>query len=407
MLAGFANHAQTMPSHQKLPDPELGPDAAAHRDDTMANQAEAALRASEERLRTIYQHAPMGIIQVDPAKGALEMVNPAFCDMLGYSEAELAGRPLAEITHPDDRAADQEGFRRIMAGDIDFYHAVKRYIRKDGRFVWAQVHAAVLRDPEGRARFNVGVVSDITDLRQAEEEAREHLEEASRLQRLHTVNELATLLAHELNQPRAAIATYTEVGRQLLRGSSLDQVRLAGNLEKIGQQALRAGDIIRHLRSFVRRRPIDPEPLDLHEVVRGACDLMAPEARKGGIRLELRLDPNPSLVIGVSVQVEQVLLNLLRNAFDAIDDAGMRGGTVTVTTQRAGDKVRVTVSDSGPGIDAEAAARLFEPLSSRKVDGLGVGLRISRSPIAAHGGRLWVEPRVPGGVFHFELSLAP
>jgi PAS domain S-box-containing protein len=407
MLAGFANHAQTMPSHRKLPDPELGPDAAAHRDDTMANQAEAALRASEERLRTIYQHAPMGIIQVDPAKGALEMVNPAFCDMLGYSEAELAGRPLAEITHPDDRAADQEGFRRIMAGDIDFYHAVKRYIRKDGRFVWAQVHAAVLRDPEGRARFNVGVVSDITDLRQAEEEAREHLEEASRLQRLHTVNELATLLAHELNQPLAAIATYTEVGRQLLRGSSLDQVRLAGNLEKIGQQALRAGDIIRHLRSFVRRRPIDPEPLDLHEVVRGACDLMAPEARKGGIRLELRLDPNPSLVIGVSVQVEQVLLNLLRNAFDAIDDAGMRGGTVTVTTQRAGDKVRVTVSDSGPGIDAEAAARLFEPLSSRKVDGLGVGLRISRSPIAAHGGRLWVEPRVPGGVFHFELSLAP
>jgi C4-dicarboxylate-specific signal transduction histidine kinase len=182
---------------------------------------------------------------------------------------------------------------------------------------------------------------------------------------------------------------------------------LANNLDKIGQQALRAGDIIRHLRSFVRRRGIDPAPLDLNEVVRSARDLMEPRARKSGIRLELRLDPSPPLVIGVSVQVEQVLLNLLRNAFDAIDDAGMQGGTVTVTTRRSGDKVRVTVRDNGPGIDAEAAARLFEPLSSRKVDGLGVGLRISRSLIEAHGGRLWVEPQVPGGVLHFKLSLAP
>ena len=370
-------------------------------------EAEVALRASEARLRTIFQRAPIGITQANPADGRLLMVNPAYCAIVGYSEAELTGRPIAEITHPQDRAADQEGFRQLIAREINVYTREKRYVRKDGGIVWVGVNVALVRDADGRPMHTVAMVTDITELRRAEEAAREHLEEASRLQRLQTANELATLLAHELNQPLATIATYAEVGEQLLRKPSPDPDEVAANLKRISQQALRAGGIIRHLRSLVSRRHVDPMPMDLNEVVRNACDLLAPQARRSAIRLEMQLDPRLPPLVGVDVQVEQVLLNLLQNAFDAIQDAGMEGGTVTVQTRWSGDMVRVTVSDSGPGIDAASAVALFEPLASQKAHGLGVGLRISRSLIEAHGGRLWVEPRVPGGVFHFELPLEP
>lgn len=370
-------------------------------------EAEAALRASEAQLRTIFQQAPIGITQADPADGRLLIVNPAYCAIVGYSEAELAGRPIADITHPEDREADQEGFRQLIAREIAIYAREKRYVRKDGGIVWVGVNVSLVRDADGRPLYTVAMITDITELRRAEEVAREHLEEASRLQRLQTANELATFLAHELNQPLATIATYAEVGEQLLRKRSPDPDEVAANLKRISQQALRAGEIIRHLRSLVSRRHVDPMPMDLNQVVRDACDLLAPQARRSAIRLETKLDPELPALMAVDVQVEQVLLNLLQNAFDAIQDAGKDGGTVTVQTRRSGHVARVTVTDSGPGIDGDAAARLFEPLASRKAHGLGVGLRISRSLIEALGGRLWAEPRVPRGIFHFELPLEP
>jgi two-component system CheB/CheR fusion protein len=264
-----------------------------------------------------------------------------------------------------------------------------------------------LRDEAGHLQFVIGSGLDVTDLRRAEDASLEHLEEASRLQRVQTANELATLLAHELNQPLATIATYVEVGWQLLRKPSPDQDKLADNLERISQQAIRAGGIIRHLRSFISRARIDPAPMDLNQVVRSACNMMASQTRRSGIRLQQELDHRLPPALGADIHVEQVLLNLMRNAIEAIQGAGMEGGMVTIQTQRSGDMARVTVSDSGPGIDGELATLLFEPLSSRKPQGLGVGLRISRSLIETHKGRLWVEPKVPGGVFHFELPLAP
>jgi C4-dicarboxylate-specific signal transduction histidine kinase len=200
---------------------------------------------------------------------------------------------------------------------------------------------------------------------------------------------------------------YAEASRQIIRQSPPDQSKLAANLERIGQQALRAGDTIRHLRAFVSRGRIDPVPIDLNAVVRGACAMMAPKVGGGGIGLELALEETLPLAMGVDVHVEQVLLNLLRNACDAIAEPRTDTGAIKVRTGRSEGMARVTVRDNGPGVDADAAAKLFEPLSSKKAHGLGVGLRISRSLIEAHGGRLWVEPQTPGGVFHFELPLAP
>ena len=160
------------------------------------------------------------------------------------------------------------------------------------------------------------------------------------------------------------------------------------------------------MRTFVGRGRIDPVPLDLNDVVRSTCALMVPRAHNRGIKLAADLDEGLPPVMGVDVHIEQVLVNLIRNAVDAIRDARMTSGSITVATRRLDDMAQVSVIDSGPGIDAETAARVFDALFSRKKYGLGVGLRISRSLIDAHGGRLWVEPHTPGAIIHFTLPFA-
>ena len=503
--------------------------------------AERALRTSEQKFRALFQDAPVGIVQSDSRDGRILMVNPCFCAMTGYGEAELLARTFLEITHPEDRTSSLEGFFRMESGKIPGYQTEKRYIRKDGSILWVDLKVILVRDiqgrplhtlavifditernrlrsqltergtqlqhernfidvilntvatlimvvdPEGRlvranaacsattgydfaefvgkadwqalippeekegvghvidrllagevcvvhennwihrdgslrllcwrntmlkdeagrVQFIIGTGIDITDQHKAESRARETLETASRLQRLQTANELATLLAHELNQPLAAIANYAEAGQLLLRHTPLEQDKLTRNLQQISQQSLRAGDAIKHLRAFVGRGRIDPVPLDLNAVVRNTCTLMVPRARSRGIEFVIELDDALPQVMGVEVHLEQVLLNLIRNAIDAIRDAKMKSGSITVTTRQQEGMAQVSVCDSGPGIDAERANTLFEPLASHKKYGLGFGLRISRSLIEAHGGRLWVVPHNPGGIFHFVLLFAP
>jgi two-component system CheB/CheR fusion protein len=500
-------------------------------------KAEHALSVSERKFRALFHDAPVGIGQANVHDGHFLMVNPTLCAITGYSEAELLERSFSDITHPDDQAADFEGWLRVARGEAQAYQTEKRYVRKDGAVIWVDVKVILMRDHQGHALYTLGVIADITDRKQLQAQLAEHggqlqrernfidaildtaaaaiivtdaeerlvrfnqacntltgydfaefkgttrwlslipvdevagvrqvidalragkdsvqhenywicrdgtrrllnwhnsalrdesgrvqymigtgiditeqhkaeirarsaLEEASHLQRLQTANELATVLAHELNQPLAAIASYAEASQQLLKHTPLEQVKLIQTLDKISKQSLRAGEAIRHIRAFVGRGRIDPVPLDLNSVVRNTCKLMAPKSGSQNIDIVLDLDETLPQVLGVDVHIEQVLLNLLRNAVDAIRDAAMKSGSITVSTRRVNDMAQVTVRDSGPGIDSAEAGKVFEPLASRKNYGLGVGLRISRSLIEAHGGRLWVEPHTPGGVFHFVL----
>jgi PAS domain S-box-containing protein len=503
-------------------------------------RVEDRLRQSEARFRTTFESAPVGMVQASP-DGRLRMVNPAFCRLTGYDESELIGRPFSELTHPEDLEDNIEGMGRLIRGEIPVYETLKRYVRKDGTAVWADVKVTVVRDdggeplhaiavavdvtarkvleervaryteqlaherdfiervlesqpvpvlvldgegrlvrsnraceitagydlrelhgttrwldlipPEERAgveevtarlrsgedmvrhenhwvrrdgsrrllswsntvlkdrcgglRCIIGSGVDITDQREAELQARDNLEEAARLQRIQTANELATHIAHELNQPLAAISMFADTGQRLVAASPPDEATLAENLRRIGEQARRAAEIIRRLRSFLGRGRIDPSPMDLNAVIRAAVEMTETRARKDGIRLELDLDETLPPVMAVEVHVQQVLLNLLRNAIEALEESAKDGARVVVETGREDHMVRVTVRDNGPGVGAEAAARLFEPLRSTKDDGLGVGLRISRSLIQAQGGRLWLEPQSPGAVFRFMLPIAP
>lgn len=264
-----------------------------------------------------------------------------------------------------------------------------------------------LKDVAGNVQFIISSGLDITEQRKVENEARQHLEEASRLQRVQTANELATLLAHEINQPLLAITMYADTSLELLSSVPLDQSALMENMQQVSQQALRAGETIRRLRTFISQSTIDSAPLDLNGVIERACKVIKRVADENGIRLVLDLNEAVPPVMGVDVHLEQVMLNLLRNAVEAIRDAGILGGSITVETRQEERMAHVTVRDNGPGINEKMAGKLFGSLTSTKDYGLGVGLRISRSLIEAHGGRLWVEPHTPGGIFHFLVPLAP
>ena len=346
------------------------------------------------------------MILVVDTEDRLVRFNAACNTTTGHDFAEFQGSARWQNLIPAD---EQDGLHRVhdrLRSGEDPIQNENHWLHRDGSMRLISWCNSALRDDAGQVQYIIGTGIDITEQRHAEIRARETLEEASRLQRLQTANELATLLAHELNQPLAAIATYAETGKQLLRHTPLDHDKLAANLERISQQSLRAGEAIRHLRAFVGRGRIDPVPTDLNAVVRSTCTLMAPKVRARGVDIALDLATLPP-VLAVDVHIEQVLLNLLRNAIDAIRDAGMSSGSIAVTTRRFEDMAQVSVVDSGPGIDAAAADKVFEPLASHKEYGLGVGLRISRSLIEAHGGRLWVEPHTPGGIFHFVLPFAP
>ncbi|MEE4378049.1 MAG: ATP-binding protein, partial [Candidatus Competibacteraceae bacterium] len=248
---------------------------------------------------------------------------------------------------------------------------------------------------------------DVTEQRKAEQAARRHLEETARLQRLEVAHELATQLAHELNQPLGAITLFAEASLQQLGRLSTDEALLKNSLQRIRVQALRGGEIIRRLRAFLGRAEIDASPLDINAVVVTTCTLIKPTLEDEGIRLELDLGDDLPPVMGVQVHLEQVLLNLLTNALEAIRETDSATGHIQIETRRQQNAAQVSVRDTGPGIGPEVAERLFEPLYTTKPHGLGVGLCISRSLIEFHGGRLWVEARQPGGVFHFEVPYAP
>jgi len=243
---------------------------------------------------------------------------------------------------------------------------------------------------------------DVTEERRAAARERERLDELAQMHRLHTAGELAAVLAHELNQPLAAIAHYAEAGA-IQSGDGAPR-RL---FEQIGEQALRAGRTIQELRGFLAKAPAELVPADPNAAAASARHLTLAYAAARGVDVALELDPSCGRVAASEVQVQHILVNLIRNAVEAIAGAEMTGGRITLRTARlpeAAPRVRITVEDSGPGVGAEEADRLFTSFYTTKADGLGMGLRISRRLAEASGGHLWVEPHRPGARFHLDLQ---
>ncbi len=343
-----------------------------------------ALERSDDRLIKVLEGLDAAVCVLDPAADAIlyrnRLFESAFAGPHRVERARDAYRVLGLEGSPAEGAALPVGSR------------------------WYLVRTRDLTWTDGR-RVLLATATDITDRRLAEESSREQRERLQATARLVAAGEIASSIAHELNQPLAAIASYLSGSLRRLRAGRAEPEAIAGALEEAGRQAERAGDIIRRVRDFVRTRETTLVAADLNKIVTKATRLAAPDAERLGARLELRLAPALPAARADPVMLEQVVINLVRNALESMADTPPGRRAVEVATARTEDgALEVAVADAGPGLAPDVAARLFEPFFTTKPEGTGLGLNICRSIVEVHGGRLSAGASHRGGaLFRFTV----
>jgi two-component system sensor kinase FixL len=277
--------------------------------------------------------------------------------------------------------------------------------RKDGSTF--PIKLAVGETKSGDKRYFTGFIRDLTERQQTEHKLEELQSELARLSRLTAMGEMASTLAHEMNQPLSAIANYLQGCGRLIEGVEHPNApKIRDALAETTKQTLRAGHIIRQLREFVARGESERAPYDINKLVEEASALALVGAKEEGVKPIFRFDTRLGPVLVEKVQIQQVVVNLIRNAIEAMQ--GFARKELVVTTEAAGDRMAgVSVADTGMGLSDAVLARLFQPFVTTKPHGMGVGLSISKRIIDAHGGELWAEPNPEGGAtFRFTLELS-
>jgi two-component system, LuxR family, sensor kinase FixL len=364
------------------------------------------LARSEAHLKSILDTVPDAMIVIDEA-GIMRSVSSAAERLFGWTATEAVGRNVSVLMPAPHREAHDGYMQRYYDTGERRIIGVGRVVegaRKDGSTFPMELSVGEVRTERGR--FFTGFARDLSERRTAEARMQELQAELVHVSRLTAMGEMASALAHELNQPLAAISNYLRGSSRLLARPEADAPRVREALEKAAAQALRAGEIIRRLREFAARGETERRVETLRAIVEEASALALVGAQEQGVRVAFQYDPDTPDVLADRVQIQQVVLNLIRNAMDAMDVSPRRELAVTVEPVEAGF-ARVSVSDTGPGVDPEVAAQLFTPFITTKRHGMGVGLSISRTIVEAHGGRIWTEPTPGGGAtFRFTLRTA-
>lgn len=372
-------------------------------DITDAKTAADALAASEERYRLLAENSTDVVSAIRP-DGIIQYVSPACRDAMGYEPEEIVGRSLYEFIHPDDVApAAREFARALEHGRLEVISVRARHA--DGRYAWYESTVKAVRDDAtGRVRQIIASSRDISQRKAAERQLRQRDAELAHVSRTNTMGEMAAIFAHEINHPLAAIAGYAGNAAELYRVGEVSSDEISQILEKINEQALKAGEITRRLKELVARIAPRRERLDLGRLVREVTELVPVESLLEGASIEFVWPPLLPTVQGDPVQLHQVLVNLVRNALDAMQATPRSQRKVTIRGEAVGDGVRISVADQGRGMTPADIKRAFKPYHTTKPGGLGMGLPISQSIVSAHRGRLWCEPRATGGMtFYIEL----
>lgn len=363
--------------------------------------------AINDHLRSILDTVPDGVVVIDRA-GIMTSFSPAAERMFGWTAAEAIGRNVS-LLMPEPHHSAHDGY-------IQRYHRTgERRIIGAGRVVVGQRRDGstfpmelAVGETKGSTPSYTGFIRDLTETQETETRLQELQNELVHVSRLTAMGEMASTLAHELNQPLSAIANLLTGSRRLIdRGREADQAKVREAIDKAATQALRAGDVIHRMRDFVRRGASERDVESLSKLIEEASALALIGEKDRQVDVRLALDPAADAVYADRVQVQQVLLNLIRNGIDAMQDGNSRRRALLITSEVTEEGwSRVSVADTGPGIADEVRERLFQPFMTTKPQGMGVGLSISRSIIEAHGGRIWAEAN-PGGGALFRFTLPP
>jgi len=370
-------------------------------------QLEETLKTRESHLRSILDTVPDAMIVID-GNGIIQLFSTAAERLFGYTEQEAVGKNVSELMPEPDRSRHD--------GYIARYRSTgERHIIGVGRIVTGQrrdrttfpMHLSIGEMQSEGSVYFTGFVRDLTEHQQTQARLQELQSELVHMSRLSAMGEMASALAHELNQPLAAISNYMKGSRRLLAGSTDANVtKIENAMDRAAEQALRAGQIIRRLRDFVSRGESEKRVESLSKLIEEAGALGLAGAREQNVQLRFSLTPEADLVLADRVQIQQVLVNLFRNALEAMAHSTRRE-LIATNTKVADDMIEVAVSDTGTGFHDDVKPNLFQTFFTTKETGMGVGLSISRSIIEAHGGRMWAENNDLGGAtFRFTLPAA-
>ncbi len=365
------------------------------------------LEERSARLHAILDAAVDGIVTIDE-QGTIESVNPAVERIFGHRREDLVGKNVKVLMPAPSKDEHDDYLKNYLRTGSKKIIGIGREVqglRKDGSVFPLEIAVSEVTLP-GRRLFT-GILRDISDRRAAEEQARLRLNELAHTTRLLELGEMTTEIAHEVNQPLAAIVSFAEACLRMRRTGTGDDALMDNALEQIAAQGERAGEIIHRLRRFARKGAGEREPVDINATVRHVLSLLRHETDRHQVRTRVELDEALPTVNADPVQIGQVLVNLVRNAVEAMEGCAEDRRLVTLRTSPLGSGptgIALTVSDQGMGLPEGDPDRVFENFYTTKTQGMGVGLGICRSIIETHGGKLWAKVNADGGA-SFQLEL--
>lgn len=373
-----------------------------HANETLMDQIERR-RNFEREFGITFDLASRGMAQIDPETGQFIRVNSHLAELMGYTNDQMLNQSLSDLVHPEDADAGL-ALQDTVHADFE-YNKETRFLRKDGQDIWLRLNAILIRDAKGKAMHAVATFDDVTDQKNSEAKISDLRRDLAHFSRVGMIGQMASGLAHELNQPLTAITQNADAALLTLKAQKTSDPELKEILNELDAQAHRGADILRALRGFVSKDGGTKQSFDFAELVDQTFRLVHAESVQHGIELSF-MDAALPHVFGNRIQVAQVLVNLLRNAIQSIAESDFQNCQINVSAKIRTDVLEISVEDTGGGVSPEID--LFAQFETSKPDGMGLGLSFSRAVTEANGGKLWFDEKsISNSRFCFTIPITP